>query len=112
MAYEERLAALDLFSLEKRRLRGDLIVCFNISIGKINLPADLFFRQPPRPGLRREATRLQQPPSTTRRRRESFALRVVAPWNRLPEDVVASNSTEVFKKKLDACWETCLRGVV
>ena len=44
LSYEDRLFALNLPSLEKRRLRGDLIEFFKIMNGKI----DLHWHNPPR----------------------------------------------------------------
>ncbi len=50
--YEERLRQLNLFSLERRFLRADLILAFKIFKGEVDLnPTDFFLRRP-RAGLR------------------------------------------------------------
>ncbi|KAK4808122.1 hypothetical protein QYF61_025463 [Mycteria americana] len=67
----ERLRDLGLFSLEKRRLRGDLIALYNCLKGG-----------------GREVGSVSSP-------------RVIKHWNRLPREVVESPSLEVFKSRLD-----------
>ena len=104
LPYTERLKRLDLFSLQRRRLRGDLILAFNIARGKVNLPADMFLHGSLRAGLRRDGHRLQQQFSRTQRRQKAFSARVVDPWNRLPLEVVAAPTVETFKIRLDAVW--------
>ncbi len=42
-SYEERLSNLNMFSLEKRRLRGKLIVCFKILNGFTNVDRSKLF---------------------------------------------------------------------
>jgi len=38
-------------------------------------------------------------------RRNSFSVRVVKPWNDLPESVVSSPSVKVFESRLDEVWK-------
>ncbi len=50
--YEERLCQLNLFSLERRDLRANLILAFTIFKGEVNLYPSDFLLHPPRAGLR------------------------------------------------------------
>jgi len=38
-------------------------------------------------------------------RRNCFSVRVVKPWNSLPEAVVSSPSVKVFEARLDEVWK-------
>ncbi len=51
--YEERLKALKLQSLEKRRMRNDLVMTHKILYDQIDLEATQLFKFSRRPGLRR-----------------------------------------------------------
>ncbi len=82
--FEERLRQLNLFSLERRHLRADLIPAFKIFKGEVDLNPSEFFLRPPRAGLRGYTYRLLQGPSRLRRKSGAFSVRIVKFWNRLP----------------------------
>ena len=52
LSYKDRLQRLDLFSLRRRRLQGDLILAYNISRGRVDLLAANFLHGSLRPGMR------------------------------------------------------------
>ncbi len=61
--YEERLRQLNLFSLERRRIRADLFLVFKIFKGEVDLNPSEFFLRPTRAGLRGHTYRSLQGPS-------------------------------------------------
>ena len=83
-----------MFSVEKRKLQGDLLAAFHKD-GERPLTRARTDK------MRGNGFKLTEGGSRLDIRKKFFSMRVVRHWNRLPREVVDAPSLEVFKVRLD-----------
>ncbi|KFO81364.1 hypothetical protein N303_01567, partial [Cuculus canorus] len=101
LPYKDRLKELGLFSLEKRRLRGDLIVIFQYLKGAYRKAGKGLFIKACGYRTRVNGYKLERGRFRLDIRKNFFTMRMVRHWHRLPREAVAAPSLEVFKARLD-----------
>ena len=103
MTYEERLRAMDLPTLERRRERGDLIQIFKL-LNRMDIVdnEDLLMREETDGrSMRGHSMKLRKGRCLKDIKKYSFPQRCVEAWNELSEEVITAKSIHSFKEKLD-----------
>ena len=90
-----------MFSLEKRRLRGDLRNASKYLQGGGQEDGARLFPGVPSDRTRGNGHKLKQRKLQLNTRKNFFPLRVTEPWPRLPREAVESPSLEIFQTYLD-----------
>ena len=98
--YERRCAELGLFTLEQRRLRGQLIEAFKILRGFNEVDPSSYFTLSENP-TRNHGFKVVPPRFTTSLMRDFMTVRLCNVWNTLPVAVVNAPTVKSFKRRLD-----------
>ena len=101
LPYEERLRELGLFSLERRRLRGDIITMFQDLKGGYKEDGDSVFTRSHMEKTRGNGYKLLLGRVRLDTRGKYFTTKTVRHWNNLPGEVVDSPTLATFKIQLD-----------
>ncbi|KFM01112.1 hypothetical protein AS27_11518, partial [Aptenodytes forsteri] len=101
LSYEERLRELGLFSLERRRLRGDLLAASQYLQEAYKKDGAKLFSRACCDRTRKNGFKLKGGRFRLDIRKKFFTLRVVKHWHRLPRELVDAPSLETFKVRLD-----------
>ena len=99
--YKDRLEELNMFSLKKRRLRGDMIEVYKIINNIDKVESSKFFILIDTNVTRGHVYKLKKTRFNSTLYQHSFSNRVVGFWNSLSTDVVTAGSLHNFKSKLD-----------
>ncbi|KFO78635.1 hypothetical protein N303_05011, partial [Cuculus canorus] len=101
LPYEYRLRELELYSLEKRRLRGDLIAPLQYLKEAYRKAGEGLFIRACGDRTRGNGCKLERGRFRLDIRKNFFTMRVMRHWHRLLGEVEDASSLEVFKARLD-----------
>jgi hypothetical protein len=101
--YPERLAALNLPSLEHRRARGDLIDAYMYVHNIYDTDRPQLQLHNGR-DTRGNSLKLAKGRCRLNIRASYFSQQVVSSWNSLPDSIVTATTVNTFKNRLDKHW--------
>jgi len=100
LPYEERLSELELWTLEERRVRADLIEVFKMVRELSPIKLETFFQLDNNGRTRGHQWKLKKRHCNTDLRQHFFSERVINIWNSLDIDTVAATSINCYKGHL------------
>ncbi|PKU40321.1 hypothetical protein llap_9372 [Limosa lapponica baueri] len=101
LSCEDRVKELGLFSLEKKRLLGDLIATFQYLKGAYRKDGEGPFIRECSDRMMGNGFKLKEGRFQLDIRKKFFLVNVVRHWNRLAREVVGAPSLKMFKARLD-----------
>ncbi len=104
LPYEDRPRRLNIFSLERRQLRGDLILAYNIYHGRLDLPQAEFLEAPAERDLRLHDFKLRHGSFRLLRSKAAFSVRFPISWNKPSMEMPNSFTLDTFKRLLHFAW--------
>ena len=106
LSYEDRLRKLDILSLRFRRCRGDMIEVFKILHGIYDESITTELLTVMEGSITRgHHLKLCKQQCRLDVRKYNFLMRIVNPWNSLPDEVVSAPTIVSFEAKLDNVWQ-------
>ena len=100
LSYSERLKDLNLYSVQGRLLRADLIKCWKIFHGQSSIAPSVLFTLSSVTSTRGHRFKIAKPHVSVECRRRFFSVRCIDVWNSLPDYVVGADSVDIFKRGL------------
>jgi len=97
----EHLAKLNLWSLEERKNRSDLIEVFKMAKNLSSIPLTKFFELNTDNRTRGHSFKLVKHRCNCEVHRHFFSERVVNRWNMLDQDTISAKTVNGFKSKLE-----------
>ncbi len=103
---------MGLYTLQQRRLRGDLIETFKILNGLEEIDVEKFFKCAEITSTRGHALKLYKPTlkKNLNCRKHFFFQRVINTWNDLPKHVINARTVNQLKNELDSHWGMTKKG--
>ena len=99
--YKERLVNLGIDSLQCRRVKSDLLLCYKLLHGLTNVKSDDFCVLSHNVNLRGNRFKLVKPVVTSARDANFFSHRIINIWNALPDCIVSADTIACFKNSLN-----------